>query len=164
MIYNKVYFLRTAIETIKNEITITRNRVETGGVLMGYYLNGNEVVVTHASLPGKNAIQQRNSVEFDIPFCQSFINDVYGLTNGYVSYIGDWHSHTMNILAPSSVDKTELKKIALSKKTRLSDPLMLIVYGKGQQFYGETFAYTNGLIYRIRDIVHSPYSFEEVIE
>jgi hypothetical protein len=75
---------------------------------MGYYSRRNEVVITHASSPRKNAIKQPTFIQFDVLHCQKFINTVFTEFKGRISYIGDWHSHICIDLTPSNLDKVEL--------------------------------------------------------
>jgi integrative and conjugative element protein (TIGR02256 family) len=126
--------MKSAHETIKTETIRTENNKETGGVLMGYSSKEEEVVITHASLPGHFAMQRKQSIMFDTEYCQDYINKVYQLTNGYITYIGDWHSHTIYDLHPSIIDIKELKRTANSKKSRLKNPIMAIVFGEEDQF------------------------------
>ncbi|MFZ3590353.1 Mov34/MPN/PAD-1 family protein [Bacillus sp. DJP31] len=128
MIFEKVFLKKDTLAFIQNEVQKTKNNVETGGVLMGYYTVEDEVVITHCSGPGPNAIQKRHSILFDSLYCQEFVDTIYKGTNGQITYLGDWHSHTTESLTPSKTDRIEMKKITKNKKSRLPFPLMIITY------------------------------------
>jgi integrative and conjugative element protein (TIGR02256 family) len=123
-----VFIHHSALTLIKREILNTANNYETGGVLLGYISDSN-AVITHASSPGPNAIQKRQSIEIDTEYCQNFINQVFESSDGRYSYLGDWHSHTKNSLLYSQIDQRELYRLSKHKKSRVPFPLMMIVYG-----------------------------------
>lgn len=119
---------------------------------MGYYSRETEVVITHASFPGVKAKRKRMSIEFDTEFCQSFVDDIFQSSDGYFTYVGDWHSHTANDLSPSSTDRKQLKKTTEFKATRLSYPVMLITHkGKGM-FKFASYGFYEGEVYGIYEV------------
>lgn len=151
MEFNRIYMAKSAFESI--QIATEKSlKVETGGVLMGYYSRETEVVITHASFPGAKAKRKRRSIEFDSEFCQSFVDDVFQSSEGYFTYVGDWHSHTANDLSPSSTDRRQLKKTAEFKAARLSYPVMLITHkGKGM-FKFASYGFLEEKVYRIDEV------------
>ncbi|WP_404457582.1 Mov34/MPN/PAD-1 family protein [Sutcliffiella horikoshii] len=141
MIFQDIFIKRDVLSIIEKEVKRTGNEVETGGILMGYYTVKDEVVITHCSGPGPKAKQRKYSVTLDSAFAQTFVDEIYSQTNGTITYIGDWHSHTSNDLTPSRTDKKEMNKIVKNKASRLDTPIMLIGCYDEQQLFMKSFYY-----------------------
>lgn len=70
-----------------------------------------------------------------------------------MTYIGDWHSHTVPNIFPSPTDKKELKKMSVNPKSRLPFPIMVITYGDKEQLKVCTYGYENKRIYAVPEII-----------
>lgn len=148
----KVFIKQALLQMMEEEVRKTTNKVETGGVLMGYYTVKNEIVITHCSSPGPNAKQKKHSIFFDITHAQKFVNKIYNETCGNSTYLGDWHSHTSPVLCPSITDKRELTNIVKSKASRLQFPLMIICSMDEGNFVFKAYYLANNKIFGIEDI------------
>lgn len=136
-----------------NELVIkTDNTMETGGILMGYTTIKDEVVITHCCGPGPKAKQKKSSIVFDRKHAQRFVEEVYRETEGRITYLGDWHSHTAASLSPSRTDEKELKKLSKTKRSRTEYPLMLIAYSNNGVYCQKVFSLENAEIYEIDNI------------
>lgn len=151
MNFHDIFIKRDVLSFIENEVKKTGNEVETGGILMGYYTVKDEVVITHCSGPGPKAKQRKYSVTIDSSFAQSFVDEIYSQTNGKITYIGDWHSHTSNDLTPSRTDKKELNKVSKNKSSRLHTPIMVIGYYDEQKLFMNTFYYKAKKVYEFKN-------------
>lgn len=103
---------------------------ETGGVLMGYWVSSDEVVVSEIILGGPKA--QRTSTRFipDSKFQQTKIDELYYGSGGQHSYLGDWHTHPCGKLTLSSTDRATLHLISKTPEARARAALMLIIAGE----------------------------------
>ena len=95
------------------ETTRESPNVETGGILMGFDFESFHVNVTHASLPGPNAIQTPTKFIRDTSYCTEILNENYKLYG--VDYIGEWHSHICQIRGMSCGDYITLGSILCDK-------------------------------------------------
>ena len=100
---------------------------ETGGVLIGYWGNHNEVVITDMIDAGPTAIHEEMSFIPDHEYQLRKIEALYFATERTERYLGDWHSHPNAEPYLSEKDKATLKKIAAYKEARLQKPLMLVI-------------------------------------
>jgi integrative and conjugative element protein (TIGR02256 family) len=160
MIFVRAYITQTANELIKTEIIKTQNKVETGGVLMGYYSRGRELVITHASPPGPKSIQKKRSIGFDISFCQSFVDEIFMQSQRCYTYIGDWHSHTKPYIEPSFSDQRQLSRTASKQGRNLPNPVMLIAYGEEKRLECNIFVYSQERIIQISEFIVLPYDID----
>lgn len=99
---------------------------ETGGVLMGYWANDHEVVISGIVGPGPNALHTYNSFIPDDTYHISEIARLYTESKGEQTYLGDWHTHPNAEAYLSERDRKTLRKIADYKPARLKRPLMLV--------------------------------------
>jgi integrative and conjugative element protein (TIGR02256 family) len=104
-------------------------KLETGGVLIGYWSEG-EVVVTRALGPGPKAIHRSRSFLPDQRFQEDAIAESYRRSNRIETYLGDWHSHMSGTGRPSSMDIATMIRIARSSEARTTRPLMAIATPK----------------------------------
>lgn len=103
---------------------------ETGGTLLGNWLDGNTARAHTIVPPGPNAIRGRTFFEPDQEWQLERIADLYFASNRKLSYLGDWHSHPeTNIAQPSIADRKAIKKIIQSPEARCPRPIMVIFCG-----------------------------------
>lgn len=100
---------------------------ETGGVMMGYWSNAFECVITNIIGPGPKATHERFSFKPDSDFHTKEIAKVYNASGRIETYLGDWHTHPDSSSYLSSTDEKTLKKISNHKPSRLAKALMLIL-------------------------------------
>lgn len=107
------------------------SKIETGGVLAGHLDEHGNVVITHVSGPGPNAVKLATKFEKDVVFCQKFLDDIYLQSNKKTVYIGEWHSHPSENNQPSGTDIKSLSNIALQKEYLTENPAMIIFSNTG---------------------------------
>lgn len=103
---------------------------ETGGALMGYWLQ-DTVVITAAIGPGPEARRTRYSYEPDHEWQNAHIAQLYRESGRRETYLGDWHTHPnaeSGRLSP--VDRKVLRTLINSAAARVPQPLMGIMYGR----------------------------------
>jgi integrative and conjugative element protein (TIGR02256 family) len=125
---SQLWLAHTALEVAKSEAD-SRYPYETGGVILGYWA-GENVVVTRFTMPGKDAIHSKMSFVPDYLFDEKVLANVYTLTGGQITYLGDWHTHpnaTTDTL--SRKDIATLRRIAAYDAARAPKPLMVLLWG-----------------------------------
>lgn len=100
---------------------------ETGGVFMGYYAKDQDIVVTNLISAGENAIRKKTRFTPDQDYQLEEIANLYKITGGDVTYLGDWHTHPSNKAELSFLDKRTLTKIACTQESKNKTPIMIIL-------------------------------------
>jgi integrative and conjugative element protein (TIGR02256 family) len=99
---------------------------ETGGILIGYWADETQAVITHASGPGPNAKHGLYTFEPDSSYAQRHLNKIYRESGGRFSYIGDWHTHPLGSLVPSESDSATTFGVAADPAYRAPRPVLLL--------------------------------------
>jgi integrative and conjugative element protein (TIGR02256 family) len=117
---------------------------ETGGVFMGYQANNMDLVVTDLIPAGPNAKHRRFSFEPDHEYQIDQIASIYKKSRGDIMYLGDWHTHPNSSPQLSRIDKCTLTRIALTKGSHNSHPIMTILGGKTERWIINTVQFESG--------------------
>jgi integrative and conjugative element protein (TIGR02256 family) len=113
---------------------------ETGGVLIGYWADSRNVVVTATAGPGPDALHRRYSYEHDHDWEATQIAAEYERSGRAHVYIGDWHTHPNASSARlSGTDKRALRKVLNSSDARLNQTLMLVLFGQPREWQADLF-------------------------
>jgi integrative and conjugative element protein (TIGR02256 family) len=119
--------------------------IETGGILIGHHI-GSNIAVTRATDAGPNAHASETRFVRDTEYCQQILNQEFA-TSG-ADYIGEWHSHVVDIHGPSHGDLETLGGImldpdydfptfamvlAIVQKGRFVDTLAYMVEGEAKK-------------------------------
>jgi integrative and conjugative element protein (TIGR02256 family) len=123
-----VFLSTRARKCIQYEVRRYPN-VETGGILMGVQLSNDNFLVTHATSAGPNAIRKHNKFGKDWCYTLNVLN--YLEKRCFVTYLGEWHSHTL-ASKPSFKDIIAMKRATRKNKVPL---LLLIVSGDGEKVF-----------------------------
>lgn len=109
-----------AIQLMMNFIQDDHIKPESGGILMGYYIDDYSFYITDLSTPSESEKSSR------FTFVRSFINakkiikDLFKTSKGKKIYLGEWHTHPEKYPSPSSIDlesfDDQLKKNKLNSK------------------------------------------------
>lgn len=133
----------------------TRDDVETGGVLLGWRVDGDVFVTQMIEVPDGNA--RRTSYTRRQRIAQKMLEEVLEdlPENTVTGYVGEWHVHPAPA-GPSSVDEREIQR--LSEKTLT--PLGLVVCARDSLDGHWT---PHGLIGLNGRVINSEVRVEEVI-
>jgi integrative and conjugative element protein (TIGR02256 family) len=101
--------------------------LETGGILIGNWLNENEVIITKVVGPGPKAVHLPFSFTPDNEYHIAEIAKYFKESDGHETYLGDWHTHPAQPSYLSKLDIQTLRKIARFKPAQQSKPLMLVM-------------------------------------
>jgi integrative and conjugative element protein (TIGR02256 family) len=104
---------------------------ETGGILLGYWVTPDEVVITDATSAGLRARHRADGYEPDVGHDQREIARIYAESGRQHTYLGDWHTHPGSEPALSRRDRKTLRAIAADVGARALAPLMMII-GSGE--------------------------------
>lgn len=109
------------------KIAADSGRLETGGILLGYYSAGRDLAivtqVTQAPIDSSSGLFSFNR---GIRGIQSIL-DSFWKKGEY--YVGEWHFHPYSQTTPSSADCSQMNDIALSRKIKCPEPILVIVGG-----------------------------------
>jgi len=100
---------------------------ETGGVLIGYWGNNQEAVVTAVIGPGPKAVHKKRSFKPDHVYHVEQISQHYYASGRTETYLGDWHTHPKAGAYLSDRDLKTLHAIGNYEQARLNKPLMMIL-------------------------------------
>lgn len=96
---------------------------EVGGWLLGYWAGaGTAIVVAHATPPGRRGTPFGVTVSADKH--RPLFDSAYDASNGYVTFLGDWHTHPGGPTRPSTKDTKAMKQLA--DESDYGTPLPLI--------------------------------------
>lgn len=84
-----------------HELVISSTSKETGGILVGRNI-GKDIHITDASDPGPNAQQTETHFLRDTAYCRDFLARCYN--DSGVDYVGEWHSHVVDLRRLSAGD------------------------------------------------------------
>jgi integrative and conjugative element protein (TIGR02256 family) len=88
----------------------TNLKPESGGILIGYYIDEYSFIITDISTPTDNDICSRYSFIRSHKNAQRFIKQKFEKSNGKKIYLGEWHTHPENCPTPSNVDILSYKR------------------------------------------------------
>jgi integrative and conjugative element protein (TIGR02256 family) len=99
---------------------------ETGGMLVGYWSESGDAVITGTIEGGPQAVRRPNCFVPDGIWQQERLDEIYIRSGRVHTYLGDWHSHPIGALRPSRRDRDTAKRIAKEKEARAPHPLTVI--------------------------------------
>lgn len=108
--------------------------LETGGILIGYFADIGEPVVTHIIGPGPNAKRSKYRFHPDHIWQCEQIEQLYEISGGESVYLGDWHTHPNGYPNMSFIDRLTLMRIARHPESMMQRPLMMIGAGSPENW------------------------------
>ncbi|MET4775227.1 integrative and conjugative element protein (TIGR02256 family) [Bradyrhizobium elkanii] len=115
--------------------------LETGGVLIGYWADDTNVVVTAEFGPGPAAIHKRYSYKHDHAWEAARVASEYERSERTHVYIGDWHTHpNASSGRLSGTDKRSLRTVLGSQEARLRRTLMVVLFGTSTEWQPDIWA------------------------
>jgi integrative and conjugative element protein (TIGR02256 family) len=135
-------WVRDTVSQTMSELASLYRPCETGGCLLGYWLQPlQQVVICDIVGPGPNAQHSRNRFVPDNEWQTSEIGKIYSKSGYVVSYLGDWHSHPNYPNADLSWrDRKTLREIATYSPARAPHPIMGII-AKGENWFWKIWCY-----------------------
>lgn len=100
---------------------------ENGGVIIGYWGNEYEAVITKIVGPGPKAVHEKSSFTPDDDFHVKEVDRLYKESGRTETYLGDWHTHPNSSAYLSSLNKATLIKIGSYEQARLKIPMIMVL-------------------------------------
>jgi integrative and conjugative element protein (TIGR02256 family) len=163
--YRCIVMAKEAIEKIKH-LSQKSNGVETGGVLIGTVAKIEEglvLIICHATLPGKRAIQMPAYFDRDKGYCGNLVKEYHSASEGDLNYVGEWHSHPTRDITPSWLDDTSLFRVAYDKGYAIKNPISIIQSSENTLNTGVTVYTDKGAKYNDSLIVTPLASIKQVL-
>jgi len=107
------------------------NENEKAAVLGGYYSPDGVWHVTAAMPSSSKNKAGRYWVLRDRPSAQLFINMIYKETSGKVNYLGEWHTHPIEIPVPSPDDRSMISGLLKTSVLEIDFLISVIVGNAG---------------------------------
>lgn len=126
VLIKNIQFTENGITCIKDIIERHTIQTEIGGALVGYH-EKNNLVITHASEPGKNAKMTYSSIEIDGKYTTRYCNRLNQLSDHRLYYLGDWHTHLSTNLSPSFKDIRAMRDISKYVPSEYKDTLITVI-------------------------------------
>jgi integrative and conjugative element protein (TIGR02256 family) len=104
-----------------------KSPLETGGCLMGYIADNQDIVITEIIGPGSNAKHEPYNFEGDYDYHTSEVGKIYDESGRTITYLGDWHTHPKSSPQLSDLDIQCLENIAKNQESRCPNPVMLVL-------------------------------------
>ncbi|MEQ5127734.1 Mov34/MPN/PAD-1 family protein [Providencia alcalifaciens] len=123
---NHVVIMSEIVQRLNSYRQMHYSSTEAGGTLIGER-RGHHIVVTHISEPGQDDIRSRSRIERKSAHHQQKVNDLFQQSDGFLVYLGEWHTHPEDFPQPSYIDM----KSWLTGLTATETMLVLIVGRKG---------------------------------
>ena len=98
-----------ALEFISRSSSQSPN-FETGGILIGHH-SGSDIIVRKATDAGPNAKRSQCGFLRDRSHCQKILEQEFAVSGA--DYVGEWHTHVIDLPRPSSGDLQTLAGIIL---------------------------------------------------
>ncbi|WP_399361249.1 Mov34/MPN/PAD-1 family protein [Thiohalobacter thiocyanaticus] len=110
-----VLFEKSVVQSI-NEWKQVGNSQEAGGVLIGYK-RPPHVHIVACTFPYSHDLRSRHRFFRRDPRHAQTAFEYWNRTSGLAYYVGDWHTHPVDVPTPSQFDKREWNKLYSEQKT-----------------------------------------------
>ncbi|WP_313167003.1 Mov34/MPN/PAD-1 family protein [Streptococcus parasuis] len=118
---------------------------EAGGIFVGKRLLNKTILVVDISKPESDDLRGRFTFSKTSPTHQQFADDYFDKSSGFISLIGEWHTHPEDIPTASKVDIQSWDKIISDNDDRLF--FLIIGLQAGRFYYRKSNKWQSKLIY-----------------
>lgn len=116
------------IDVFTSFIQDDEDKPESGGILMGYYIDDYSFYVTDLSVPSERDSSSRFTFIRSFINAQKFIKSLFINSKGKKIYLGEWHTHPEKIPTPSFTDLKSFED-QLNKNQLNSKFIFMIILG-----------------------------------
>lgn len=131
-----VYGARIGVSTLRALDRMCRDarEIETGGVLVGRYSTDSKVADIREATPAPpDSLQGRSWFTRGVVGLRELLAKRWQAKR-HTHYLGEWHFHPTDVVVPSSIDFSQMARIARADEYRCREPLLLIMgYGTGSR-------------------------------
>jgi len=107
---------------------LTYEKPESGGILLGYYIENSSFILTDITTPSSFDKSSRFNFTRAKRSAQKAINKYFRRSGGKKIYLGEWHSHPEDLPTPSILDCKSIKEQIKFNKLN-SDIIFMIIIG-----------------------------------
>ncbi|HGZ7230805.1 TPA: Mov34/MPN/PAD-1 family protein, partial [Streptococcus pneumoniae] len=118
---------------------------EAGGIFVGKRLLNNSILIINFSEPQDNDVRSRFKFSKTSQNHQKFADDYFDKSSGFISLIGEWHTHPEDIPTASFVDINSWEKIISDNDDRLF--FLIVGIRAGRFYFKESNKWQSTLIY-----------------
>lgn len=119
---------RHVTDVLSSHIQNDEYKPESGGILMGYYIDDYSFYISDCSTPSKRDKSSRFHFLRSAINAQKFIERKFKSSKGKKIYLGEWHTHPERLPSPSPTDLISFKD-QLKKNEMNSSFLFMIIFG-----------------------------------
>lgn len=126
---DRAYGCRISASVIRAVDRICRDAgdIETGGILVGRYdEEGTVAHVVEATPPPRDSQRGRTWFARGVLGLRELLARRWAARER-VHYIGEWHFHPSDVVVPSAVDLSQMRRIAVADEYRCPEPILVIV-------------------------------------
>jgi|SRR5690625_2521408 len=125
--FNKIEIKRSVIQSLCNYTQLNNTDKEAGGVLMGRVLINSDFIISANSEPQYRDTRSRCFFQKNKCDHQKIVNNYWKTSNGYINYLGEWHTHPESSPKPSLVDLESWKHNLKLNKNEIYAHIFIIV-------------------------------------
>ncbi len=103
------------------------HKKECGGIILGSVTNDCRIIIRSIPKATNDNKASKCSCVRDKRIAQAIIDDVFKRTDGAVTYLGEWHTHPVDVPTYSSQDQQTIKEQFLLNVITTEFLLMLII-------------------------------------
>lgn len=118
---------------------------EAGGIFVGKRLLNRSILVVNFSRPQNNDVRSRYKFFKTSQKHQQFVDDYFDKSSGFISLIGEWHTHPEDIPTASRIDIQSWEKIISDNDDRLF--FLIIGLQAGRLYFRESSEWKSTIIY-----------------
>ena len=130
---NHIVIMSEVVQRLNSYRQMHYASTEAGGTLIGER-RGQHIVVTHISEPGPGDIRSRNQVERKGEHHQKKVDELFQQSNGFLVYLGEWHTHPEDFPQPSYID---IKSWQIGLK--VTEPMVMLIIGRNGVWVGKKY-------------------------
>ncbi|MER2189628.1 MAG: Mov34/MPN/PAD-1 family protein [Solibacillus sp.] len=125
----KLEIKQRVMDEFNNYVQTGRRRNESGGILIGRYIQDSQnAVIDVCTTPQPEDLQKRFFFQRNKKYHQKILNQIWNKSSSTQNYLGEWHTHPEIKPTPSSHDLREWKKL-LNKQNDDIKYIFFIIVG-----------------------------------
>ncbi|WP_232100057.1 CBASS system CD-NTase/cGAS isopeptidase Cap3 [Lonsdalea populi] len=130
---NHVVIMSEVVQRLNSYRQMHYASTEAGGTLIGER-RGQHIVITNISEPGSGDIRSRNQVDRKGVHHQQKIDELFQQSDGFLVYLGEWHTHPEDFPQPSY---TDIKSWLTGLK--VTEPMVMLIVGRKRVWGGKKY-------------------------
>jgi integrative and conjugative element protein (TIGR02256 family) len=108
-----------------------KDKPESGGILIGYYIDEFSFYISDLSIPSEKDKKSRFNFVRSFISAQEVIDNFFKKSKGKKIYLGEWHTHPEKVPIPSSTDLNSFQNQLKTNKLNSKFIFMVIIGTEG---------------------------------